>query len=91
MSARFQVISPAPAAKNCCNVTPVEALHIAEDLRALELAIQQLRSVDPINISASDTQAQRDFAHDMQRSTLLLIETWRRYATRRLRKDFLVL
>ena len=89
MSARFRVISPAPAAKNCRNVTPVEALHIAENLQALELAIQQLRSVDPINISASDTQAQRDFGRDMMQATVLLIQSWQRYAKMKLRKEYL--
>jgi hypothetical protein len=79
------------ARKNRQNVTPVEALHIAEDLMALELAMQLLRSIDTNNISDSDTQTQRDFARDMMQSTLLLIESWRRFAERKLRKDYLVL
>jgi hypothetical protein len=69
--------------------TPVEALHLAEDLAGLDLAIRLIESVDPMNIGDSDTQQQRDFNRDMKRSTLALIHAWKHYATLSMRRKYL--
>jgi hypothetical protein len=70
--------------------TPVEALHLAEDLAGLDLAIKLIESVDEINIGSSITQTQRDFNRDMKRSTLALLHTWKRYASSSMRQKYLM-
>jgi len=82
---RYRVIQPAKNPKE----TPVAALHLAEDMMALSLVIQLLRSIEPGSVTASDTQAQRDFGRDMMQATVLLIQTWHRYAKLKMRKEFL--
>ena len=69
--------------------TPVAALVLAEDMRAIEQATRLLESVDHFSISATNTQRQRDFAYDMLRSQITLLKTWQRYAQRKLRKEYL--
>ena len=71
------------------NETPVEALGLAEDLAGLDLAIKLIESIDERSIGDSDTQRQRDFNHDMKRSTLALIRTWKQYATLTMRRKYL--
>jgi len=85
MAVRYRVIQPA---KNR-NETPVEALHLAEDVLVLELVIQLLKRIDTSNITASDTQEQRDFGRHMLQSQLALIYSWQRHAKLKMRKEFL--
>ena len=76
-------------ARNVRYRTPVAALRLAEDTSALELAIRLLGSLDTTNITASDSQLQRDFGCLMRDSTLTLLRTWLRYARTKMRKDYL--
>jgi hypothetical protein len=69
--------------------TPIEALHLAEDLAGLDLAIKLIESVDEMNISDSDTQEQREYNRGMKRSTLALLCLWKRYATLKMRRKYL--
>jgi hypothetical protein len=69
--------------------TPAEALHLAEDIAGIDLAIKLIDSIDEASIGDSDTQSQRDFNHDMKRSTLALIRTWKQYATLAMRRKYL--
>ena len=69
--------------------TPVEALHLAEDVAGLDLAIKLIESIDEMNISDSDTQQQREYCRDMKRSTLALICLWKHYATLKMRRKYL--
>jgi hypothetical protein len=69
--------------------TPVEALHLAEDVAGLDLAVKLIESIDEMNIGDSNTQQQRDFNRDMKRSTVALIRTWKHYATLSMRRKYL--
>jgi hypothetical protein len=85
VAVRYRVIQPA---RNR-NETPVEALRLAEDIAALELAIRLLRSVDSANITDSDQQSQRDRGRDVMRTTVVLLQSWLRYARLKLRTEYL--
>jgi len=68
---------------------PVEAINLAEDIAHIDAIIALLRKVDSWNISESKTQEQRDWASDMLQSQIILLQTWRRYAHKKLATKFL--
>jgi hypothetical protein len=55
----------------------------------LRLVESILKSIDPVNITTSDTQAQRDFGREMHRSAIMLVQLWHRYAKRKLATRYL--
>jgi hypothetical protein len=69
--------------------TPIEALHLAEDIAALDLARKLIESVDTANIGNNETPSARDFSRDMKKSTVALIRTWQHHATLTMRKKYL--
>jgi hypothetical protein len=68
---------------------PVAALHLAEDMAALTLIEQLLKSVDVESVTEINSVEERERNTDQIRSTLGLVRTWRRYAQIKMRRDFL--
>jgi hypothetical protein len=62
------------------------ALRLTEDIMCLEMAKNLLQKIDTWNITASDTQAERDFGRDMLCSQITLVKLWQRYARSKLKK-----
>jgi hypothetical protein len=65
--------------------TPVEALELAEDIKALDFAAALITNVQPNSISPEN----RDGADKVIRGCVSLIKEMQRIAWNRLRKEFL--
>jgi hypothetical protein len=63
---------------------PVEAVHLTEDIFALELAITMLRSIDVANITKD-----REFGDVIMRATVTQLRACHRYAQLKMRRDYL--
>jgi hypothetical protein len=65
---------------------PVEAASLAEDIARLEVILHLLGKIDSANITATRTQADRDYGQDMLKSQIALVESWHRSARLKLRE-----
>ena len=68
---------------------PVAALHLAEDMAALSLIEQLLKSIDVESVTETNSIEERERNVDQIRSTLSLVRLWRRYAQIKMRREFL--
>jgi hypothetical protein len=74
-----RVVRPAPKPQ-----TPIEALQLAEDMQRIEMAMGCLRKLSPGNVCECRADGEMQM-----RSWLATLETSRRHAELRLRRDFL--
>jgi hypothetical protein len=68
---------------------PDMAVKLVEDIKALELAIRLLRQIDSWNICDSATEQDRDKGYKYLRDTIWLLQSWNRYARRKLAQEYL--
>src|SRR5713226_138548 len=68
---------------------PVEALDLADDQWALELATQLLEHVNPDHIATVENLSIRRDCEDDIRMTISKLKRWRHYAWNRMRSEFL--
>ena len=65
---------------------PVEVVSLIEDMVRLDAMLGFLHTIDPWNVTESLTEEQREFGKDMLQAQRALVESWRRYAKRKLMK-----
>jgi hypothetical protein len=68
---------------------PDAAVKLAEDIKSLELALLLLGQIDQWNIADSATEQDREKAYKYLRDTIWLLQSWHRYARRKLAQEYL--
>jgi uncharacterized membrane protein len=71
------------------NETPVEALHLNEDIRDLETILHLLGKIDPANIGENLSERDRESFRDLLYATRNRIRLWHRFARRKLQTEYL--
>jgi hypothetical protein len=91
MASKYKVIGKATRTPTITIKTemPVAALHLAEDMVALALIEQLIKSLDADSLTEVTSIEQRERAIEQIKSTLGLVRLWRRFAQIKMRHEFL--